>query len=585
MNISTPGRYIVFPISKVSTSSEWIPSPHDVNYVECIVEADGTMTLIKHPLQTLKATFAYSTPKYKGLRENVTITIKNTGEEFCGNLYLTASNNDDKSTSSFYIELLPSNTTKAEVSFVPKNKGTYKITLSTDQDGSNVIATSSVKIVEGSFTSDNVLTATLNLDNANNNAVYGNQLKGTYTITNPSTSIWSGDLCIWIFENTSSNGTYSSVYYYSFDEVLQPGESKENPFRFTGEYGDYYLLQLRYDLFGDVIQQSRAYQLLQGYVGYKADGTLVGSPASGTITIGEDIVAVDFSGVAENAITSINPNSNPNTLYYFSAGTTLTNKLTSSVTNIVLGNTAANITLTDKKDFFVPITFTAAKISYSRKTSSSTTGDRWETIALPFAVSSIKYGNKSLDFHQDKDFKVKEFFEYEGKDMYYGTPNKMEAYVPYLIGFPSTLQKKTILFEGTNAKLVADGKIASGSKYFTLLGTMISTTQTQIYTLSNDGTTFDLKSKVTVAPFRAYVKAKFTDGLPASLPVLTKDQSLIGNVNGDGSVNVTDVTLLIQYVLTGEATNIILANADINNDGSYNITDISVLINNVLGKE
>ena len=55
-----------------------------------------------------------------------------------------------------------------------------------------------------------------------------------------------------------------------------------------------------------------------------------------------------------------------------------------------------------------------------------------------------------------------------------------------------------------------------------------------------------------------------------------------GDVNGDGNVNVTDVTMLIAYLLTEDATGIDLDAADCSLDGSWNINDATLLINFVL---
>ena len=55
-----------------------------------------------------------------------------------------------------------------------------------------------------------------------------------------------------------------------------------------------------------------------------------------------------------------------------------------------------------------------------------------------------------------------------------------------------------------------------------------------------------------------------------------------GDVNGDGSVDINDVTALIAYVLTGDATGIDLRAADVNNDEEVDINDVTTLINYVL---
>ena len=54
----------------------------------------------------------------------------------------------------------------------------------------------------------------------------------------------------------------------------------------------------------------------------------------------------------------------------------------------------------------------------------------------------------------------------------------------------------------------------------------------------------------------------------------------LGDVNDDGTINVADVTALIQIVLN--STPVSLDVADVNGDGSVNVADVTALINHVL---
>ena len=58
--------------------------------------------------------------------------------------------------------------------------------------------------------------------------------------------------------------------------------------------------------------------------------------------------------------------------------------------------------------------------------------------------------------------------------------------------------------------------------------------------------------------------------------------TLLGDVNGDGTVNVTDITDLINAVLNEDYSSIVFANADMDSNGSINVTDVTELINQVL---
>ncbi|MBO4849979.1 MAG: dockerin type I repeat-containing protein [Prevotella sp.] len=57
---------------------------------------------------------------------------------------------------------------------------------------------------------------------------------------------------------------------------------------------------------------------------------------------------------------------------------------------------------------------------------------------------------------------------------------------------------------------------------------------------------------------------------------------LPGDANGDGDVNITDVSSIVEFVLSGKAASFNFKNADINGDGDVNITDASVLVGIIL---
>ena len=55
-----------------------------------------------------------------------------------------------------------------------------------------------------------------------------------------------------------------------------------------------------------------------------------------------------------------------------------------------------------------------------------------------------------------------------------------------------------------------------------------------------------------------------------------------GDVNGDGVVNISDVTVLIDYLLNDPAAVIVEEASDLNGDGEINISDVTILIDNLL---
>ncbi|MBR4829003.1 MAG: endonuclease [Muribaculaceae bacterium] len=87
------------------------------------------------------------------------------------------------------------------------------------------------------------------------------------------------------------------------------------------------------------------------------------------------------------------------------------------------------------------------------------------------------------------------------------------------------------------------------------------------------------------------VKAVYTDGTESVWSniqhvTITGNgvDTLIGDVNGDGEVNIGDVTTLIDYLLGNEGDDFVLDAADLDNDGEVNISDVTSLIDLLLGQ-
>ena len=93
--------------------------------------------------------------------------------------------------------------------------------------------------------------------------------------------------------------------------------------------------------------------------------------------------------------------------------------------------------------------------------------------------------------------------------------------------------------------------------------------------VGGQGTTYDVN----------YIDKAYAhiDGGPSNPGYFTdKNASQRGDVNGDGSVNISDVTALINYLLSHNATGLNLQNANCNQDSTINISDVTALINYLL---
>jgi hypothetical protein len=56
----------------------------------------------------------------------------------------------------------------------------------------------------------------------------------------------------------------------------------------------------------------------------------------------------------------------------------------------------------------------------------------------------------------------------------------------------------------------------------------------------------------------------------------------VGDVNNDGNVNISDVSILIDYLLSGDASAINMQGADVDGDNALSISDVSRLIDMLL---
>ena len=58
---------------------------------------------------------------------------------------------------------------------------------------------------------------------------------------------------------------------------------------------------------------------------------------------------------------------------------------------------------------------------------------------------------------------------------------------------------------------------------------------------------------------------------------------VLGDANGDGTVTVTDIAVVVNHILQLQNTNFSSYGADANGDGSVTVTDIGVIVDMILG--
>ncbi|MBR5725957.1 MAG: hypothetical protein IKX56_04390 [Muribaculaceae bacterium] len=117
----------------------------------------------------------------------------------------------------------------------------------------------------------------------------------------------------------------------------------------------------------------------------------------------------------------------------------------------------------------------------------------------------------------------------------------------------TTVPGDLILYQGSNLCIYYD----TNSWNFTRIGKIDNASQEEIKSFVHAG------------------------GGDVTVKLSLKDSARPGDVNGDGEVNINDVTKLIDMVLSGNSS----STGDVNGDREVNINDITKLIDIILGKE
>ena len=98
---------------------------------------------------------------------------------------------------------------------------------------------------------------------------------------------------------------------------------------------------------------------------------------------------------------------------------------------------------------------------------------------------------------------------------------------------------------------------------------------------------YDVNNLTAGAPYLYHVKSLYVNGTESSWSntkevLLKEGETIYGDLNGDGLIDITDATLLIDYLLSGNGDNISTIAADVNKDGEVGVDDASLLIDYLL---
>ena len=204
----------------------------------------------------------------------------------------------------------------------------------------------------------------------------------------------------------------------------------------------------------------------------------------------------------------------------------------------------------------------------------------WNTLCLPFAVTDgdatdgVTFSGTPLEGATVLTLD-NATFENSTLTLNFEETSAMEPGKPYLVKWASDSEHPTIVNPvfnsvtisntSTSEKAVVAGIVSFTGQYAPLkIGEEGDLT---VLYLGADNTFRYPDGAMDINAFRAYIHANTS----------------LGDVNGDGVVNVTDVTMLVNHILGMEDEGFNVENADVTRDGDVTVTDVTALVNLILG--
>ena len=611
----TSGTYKIVPVSSIPGSNVWDPMIESDRYYTELTFNGNRVTISDHPVVNLEATnFEFTGGEKVGTAEQCHVTVKNhSADRYSGRLFLYVGNEPideyGEYTTAIEAEIPAGGTKVVTFNFTPKNAGTKSAFLSTYDNtwSPSIPGTGSVSIANNAMAPMN-LSVDINAMGADENMnVYDSFIRFKVDVTNHSTGDYTRYLLAPIFfVDENNHGTMIS--YQNVSVNIPAGETQTFYFDFDNlAFGSRYALNIygrnENDSTLNLVPPgcSKIYTINRGMVTWTSDGTRVGHNMSGNVTIPENAVAVSFEDIN---VTSVVPNSNPNTLYYIavderSIPAGLEGK------NVIKNNVAqGDIVLKHGYDFFAPIRFMAENICYERKFNKGRHAGQeggWSTMVLPFAATTVTADGADIDWmHSKTDAKGLWICNYDMEEDSNDDSNllaeyagsELQANVPYFVapydGANGTdMRGKTFVFSANNVVMKPNPSAITSGTYHMVVGEFVQKSIEDAYFLNAAGSHFVKAASGSINAFEAYadnVTASNATQLRIVLDENAEEGATTqrGDVNKDGSIDISDVTTLIDFLLLGNAIDVDPAAADCDLDGQASISDVTALIDYLL---
>ena len=592
------GTYYLKVVSRVHDQDEWAPC-HDSEALKLSYTVSGTTLTIGAPMTSVAPTSATITVEGTptvGYEQEVIASVKGSdAADFHGNIYFYVG---DTFVMAKQVDIPAGQTVDIRYSFTPSATGEQTLYIKKNKTAKitegYVIGSQPITVAASDATNALELAFTADISNKTSDGkLYGNALRATVTATNASAeNSYSGKLnCstrLWTITETSTDngdGTTTINTSWSFESlgvttypliVAKSGSATVDiaindlpdnlvttttqddvtttvrtaySFRFTYLKNDETVDAIHLGLSDDSEDSFGTLNVCSGYSVGDAAGLTTIYPSGSTITVG-DACFVDLRSCSDLSSITITPGTNPNCLYLLATGATVPSSLQGL--NVVCGDEAASLTLTDEHPFYSPIAFTAQEASYTRTFTLAAAGTSgWSTLCLPFAVSSVTSAPvlngspvpngspvKRKWFTSDDDtdgaFWLRSFVDDADGRVNFAHAQQLSANTPYIIAVPGNtwgdewqMTNTPVTFSATDAEIAATGTASVSGNHYKFCGSTTTSTLGSVYALNDAGSRFVKKAAYSSPAFRGWFEG-------VSITSLTLPSLSIGNAHVSG---------------------------------------------------
>ncbi len=547
----TPGVHKLTPASKLTTKDKWIPL-YDFRY-ECIlanVDDNGNVALEKYiePIGLEATHWAFPGSLKSGDQQNVNITLKNNGAEFKREVALYASKTNDKGNSvcRALIGVLAGDTDEFTFYFRPQETGTYNLWLTLNSDKNQVIGQTTVDIGNVAKNKASLAVSGVSMQAGG----YGNFLKGTMTVKNNGSQDFAGMVDVQWWRDGKNGYWYGGSSQKLYYEIPAGSTATADFFFDNLQIGDTYRLRQGYttqdgELSNGGIWDGDQWNLKAGALSWSKNGTVSGANVTSTYKAVASAAGIWFCQATPSTVTA---SSNANVIYCFDNGATIPTGLEGK--NVVVGNEAEQINITDGSAAYFPRSFTAKNATFTYTVEKACDGQKgWVALTLPFAPESITVdGEEATWKHAGNDgkFWIKRFYEVnDAGEVEFCDAESLRDGTPYLVGFPAEMVGKNIVMTARDVKFTdtSNGKMVESTHDFQLYGTTYMPRINNVYVMNEEGTAFVFSesNRSGLDAFRDYFTTAL-DPAPSEIPLkFADDTNGIENVSSSSSSSIYDL--------------------------------------------